>query len=190
MTNWVAEVFPQHTRFGRAWTPSLNHLSHHHHPPSVFIAAVLRLNIPSPLFFFFFCWGLVYISRKQATSCMSSHPLRAHTHIRALRLWGSPVYGEPQEKQSTPILTDQRRSRTHAQTRDPRGVPNVQRTMHVNERTWTCNSADWRMGQIKAAYILTNETEQKAMGFYNSFTDMRVRVKSKAFKSISVNITL
>ena len=67
-----------------------------------------RHNFP-PLVFFFFCrGGLVCISSEQASSCMRAHPAR-RTNI-GIQVEESPVYGEPQERQSKPIVTDQRRN--------------------------------------------------------------------------------
>lgn len=105
-------MFPQHTRFGRAWTPSLNHLSHHHHPPSVFIAAVLRLNIPSPLFFFFFLLRACLYQQKagdfmhELTSTVRAHTHRlSHTHTYVHSGCGEALFTvNPRRSNQRPFL--------------------------------------------------------------------------------------
>lgn len=65
---------------------------------------------------------------------MRAHPAR-HTKI-SIQVEGSPVYSAPQERQSKPIVTDQRR-RAHFNTEtEPDGVfMYVESTMHVDD--WT-----------------------------------------------------
>lgn len=67
---------------------------------------------------------------------MGAHPAR-HTNI-SIEVEGSPVYREPQERQSKPIVTDQRR-RTHfnTETEPDGGFMNVKSTMHVDDRTFS-----------------------------------------------------
>lgn len=103
---------------------------------------------------------------------MRAHPAR-HTKI-SIQVEGSPVYSAPQERQSKPIVTDQRR-RAHFNTgTEPDGVfMCIKSKVRVDD--WTVLSFRVTGWDVKAsrkdyhsdALNLINRREQKIFHFYS-----------------------